>query len=1253
MSQPEGKLEKEHQEESEEGDDKPYDVDEEELFTDEDEKLYDLVDEERYNEDESSDFESDGALDLSSPQSDEATVQWSDLPTHPPAVFIEAYNKKRKADAEERGPKAKRTKKAVYPEIYDIRHGEKRKRPAEEDAHSPKRKRTKGGMEKPSAPQRNPFWARMLRRTPQDLAKVVCPNEAEEAAWALLKEEMNFQGDLGAVFEKHAREAWLMDLSRKHREDAKEQLKKAEQVAKEKLKEAERLKSHQDILQLNIEALEDNLTSVSQGNQKRGQDGYARKDEGHQEKGESPKGFTLPISLGIPDWDNQASGYRNVGGFQREGEHGEEETNGSELEENSTGSNEGADKAQGVAVKDYQQKPTVKQARSPHSQNEEDDGDDISDISEHSLGPPTADSTEFELFDTEAAPNAKPPWDDDMKKMADFMRRRNKRHREKEDERTRGRKRLCQGLARPYEEKEEKAMPNAEITEVSVEKASKNVQLSKDAEKIENVKKLGKAKKLEQAKRLEEAKKLEAAKKGINAWAEALRRKSQDAWSAPASAADRQCLSSSSSDSIDYEDDSPWEGCEDSDEDMSDEDRDTEEETDSDNEYDNCGCESCVARRETEVDDENVCFCENCVAQDGAEASINPKSNANVDPGKAPNNHLRVDSQGSKSQKPTIRIQEKPSGELTVLKKDLEAFAEEDRCTEWVQMDNRMRRDIFFTILDAAKARSNEPIWDKILRRMIEISGECEAARRMRSLYDKLPHDPTDTPPIPKPQNEKEPRKQASRNATGSTPQIRYHMERPGGWLFLKQDLEAFVEEERCKEWGQMDFDMRQAVFSAVLNAAEKEPGELVWGKILRRMIGISGNSGAAQRMRYLYSRLPQPQTGVTPRINEETRSQNDPIPPKEAITNAPKTDVEKPLQMFPDRNNNTRSLLVPKKEQTLVEHTCMTWEQATQQVLANLAVLASASQNQNMHFQIATTEPEVRRQVGGFYKFKEDGEQIASTFKKSLDESQYVKNAALKAARSILQRREDEEKLRRHKCVEKEMFRRQERIDSTPFRNAVHRGTTLSHPLDGSSKASPGSSGNASTSLERQQAVEAVQAAIQRASALPVPSMTSFDTGPALTEKASEPNKATSDDAPLSQANDPTWSAPVNQDYSQLVEYAATIKRNRELRLARLGKRKEIDSQVDQDTSKSDQVALDARLAQELQQNEFEFQERYLKLRDAQDRVRPRPQGHQASSSNERPSQPGPKSVDSGTPENNQESNKRSLNRPMMLGSR
>ncbi|KAI9748903.1 MAG: hypothetical protein M1835_001686 [Candelina submexicana] len=208
----------------------------------------------------------------------------------------------------------------------------------------------------------------------------------------------------------------------------------------------------------------------------------------------------------------------------------------------------------------------------------------------------------------------------------------------------------------------------------------------------------------------------------------------------------------------------------------------TEKETDSDNEHDNCDCESCVARRETKVDDENV---------------IDPKNNANVDPGNAPNNHLRVDSQGSKSQKPTIRIQEKPSGELTVLKKDLEAFAEEDRCMEWVQMDNRMRRDIFFTILDTAKARSKEPVWDKILRRMIEISGECEAARRMRSLYDKLPHHPIDKRPIAKPQNERELSKQASNNATGSTPQIPYHMERSGVWRFLKQDLEAFVEEDR------------------------------------------------------------------------------------------------------------------------------------------------------------------------------------------------------------------------------------------------------------------------------------------------------------------------------------------------------------------------------------------------------------------------------------------------------------------------
>ncbi|KAI9764822.1 MAG: hypothetical protein M1835_007496 [Candelina submexicana] len=345
MSQPEGRLEKEHQEESEAGDNKPYDVDEEELFIDEDEKPYGLVDEERYDEDESSDFESDGALDLSSPKSDEATVHWSDLPTDSPAAFIKAYNKKRKADAEEKGPKAKRTKKAVDSDIYDIWPGEKRKRAAEEDDRSAKRKRTKGGMEKPSAPQRNPFWARMLRRTPQDLAEIVCPNEAEEASWALLKEEFRFQGDLGAVFEKHAREAWLRDLSRKHREDAKEQLKKAEQVAKEELKKAERLKSHPDILQANMEALEDDLTSISQGNQKRNEDGYARKDEGHQEKGESFKVSTLPTSSGTPDWSDQASGYRTVSGFQREGENGEEETNGSELEENSSGSNEGADKA--------------------------------------------------------------------------------------------------------------------------------------------------------------------------------------------------------------------------------------------------------------------------------------------------------------------------------------------------------------------------------------------------------------------------------------------------------------------------------------------------------------------------------------------------------------------------------------------------------------------------------------------------------------------------------------------------------------------------------------------------------------------------------------------------------------------------------------------------------------------------------------------------------------------------------------------
>ncbi|KAI9764823.1 MAG: hypothetical protein M1835_007497, partial [Candelina submexicana] len=203
----------------------------------------------------------------------------------------------------------------------------------------------------------------------------------------------------------------------------------------------------------------------------------------------------------------------------------------------------------------------MEQAKSPHSQNEEEDSDDISDISEHTPGPSTADSTESELSGTEAVPNAKPPWDDDMKKMADIMRRRNKRHREKEDDHGRGRKRLCGGLARRYEEKEVNTMPNAEITEVSVEKALKNVQSIKDAEQIENVKKL------EKTKRLEEAKKLEAARKGIDARAEALRRKSQDAWSAPDSAAYKECLSSSSSDSIDYEDDSPWEGCEDSDED--------------------------------------------------------------------------------------------------------------------------------------------------------------------------------------------------------------------------------------------------------------------------------------------------------------------------------------------------------------------------------------------------------------------------------------------------------------------------------------------------------------------------------------------------------------------------------------------------------------------------------------------------------------------------------------------------------------
>ncbi|KAI9748904.1 MAG: hypothetical protein M1835_001687 [Candelina submexicana] len=163
---------------------------------------------------------------------------------------------------------------------------------------------------------------------------------------------------------------------------------------------------------------------------------------------------------------------------------------------------------------------------------------------------------------------------------------------------------------------------------------------------------------------------------------------------------------------------------------------------------------------------------------------------------------------------------------------------------------------------------------------------------------------------------------------------------------------------------------MRQAIFLAVLNGAEKKPGELVWGKILRRMIEVSGNSDAAQRMRYLCGRLPQPQTGGTPYINKETRTLDDLIP----------------------------------------------------------------------------------------------------------------------------------------------------------------------------------------------------------------------------TEKASKPNKATIDDAPLPQANGPTWSTPVNQDYSQLVEYAATIRRNRELRLARLGKRKEIDSQVTQDTSQSDQVAHDAQLALELQREEYEF---------------------------------------------------------------
>ncbi|KAI9717498.1 MAG: hypothetical protein M1812_004639 [Candelaria pacifica] len=740
--------------------------------------------------------------------------------------------------------------------------------------------------------------------------------------------------------------------------------------------------------------------------------------------------------------------------------------------------------------------------------------------------------------------------------MAEHMRSRNKRHREKEVERRRGKKRLCRGLARRNTEEEVDVEPDEDYTNVSRNAMGPDIQLEKEgleeleeakkldeekklkeakkmekvaklmeakklkatkkmekvtkltearklkaakkleeakqleeAKRLEEAKKLEEAKRLEEAKKLEEAKRLEEAKKNMGAWAEALRRKSQESWSAKALAASETRRSSSSSEGADYDDDIPWEGCEDSDQDMRDPDDDEDDEDDEGIENDN-----------DYSDDVSVCDCEHCVAK--AKAKAGKRGNVG-------SNHLQVDSSKAAVRKPTIRN----------------------------------------------------------------------------------------------------------------------HSEVPGEPLFSHEDLEAFAEEGRLKEWGQMEEDIRRKVSLAILQCAEKWPNKLVFGKISRRMIELSGNGDTAQRMRFLYSRLPQTQTGVR-QLNEERLHIPPPTPPTQK---AATTRVETLLPKLLDRSINTKSLMVPKEDHEMVEHTCMTWEQATQQAFANLAMLASASRDQGVdaQFQFASTQSEVREQVAIFERFMEDGKQIAATFKKSLDRSPYAMNAARKM--KLVQQYREKEKLHlKWQHDELEKYRLQKRDKEAALSKAVHRATA---------------SGSSSTSEKGQRPAKANRATDDQASALSFPPLTTSDSNSGATQQRNEVNETMSAPPPLPDANDGTWSAPVNEDYSKLAENALNIKRNAELRLARLEKCKEPDSQ-NGDSSTPDQIAEKERLRKYL-----EFQERYRRIQAAQDSVRPRPVAPQASTSNESPSEPGANTVDSGAPGKGQVPDKEWLNRPMMLG--
>ncbi len=147
-------------------------------------------------------------------------------------------------------------------------------------------------------------------------------------------------------------------------------------------------------------------------------------------------------------------------------------------------------------------------------------------------------------------------------------------------------------------------------------------------------------------------------------------------------------------------------------------------------------------------------------------------------------------------------------------------------------------------------------------------------------------------------------------------------------------------------------------------------------------------------------------------------------------------TDTDEDTNDDGDQSNSNASLATENVDETVV-YTCLTWEQATYQAFADLAVLASASRSQEMRFTISVSPPEVNEQMHAFADFMENGSELVRVFRKSADNSQYAKDETQR----------------------EEMYRRQQRANATPLRAAVHHSSSSAPPLmASSSQAGPSS---------------------------------------------------------------------------------------------------------------------------------------------------------------------------------------------------